>query len=90
VLRPLHEARYSMLSYAWGQHYQQSNQWAIEVLAFAQQRAVAPQAVARRTSAQQWLKQAGYQPAEIRLSAWTRLGARLTAANVAFDDHPLA
>lgn len=90
VLRPLHEPRYSMLSYAWAQHYQQSNQWAIEVLAFAQQRAVAPQAVARRTSAQQWLKQAGYQPAEIRLSAWTRLGARLTAANVAFDDHPLA
>lgn len=88
TLRPLHEARYSMLSYAWSQQYQQSNQWAIEVLAHAMQQQPQPQP-AQRARSQQWLQQAGYRPAEIHLAAWTRLGARLTAANVAFDDHPL-
>ncbi|MBP8309734.1 MAG: DUF2145 domain-containing protein, partial [Burkholderiaceae bacterium] len=29
-----------------------------------------------------------YQPTVLQLSTATRLGARLTAANVAFDDHP--
>lgn len=86
ALRPLHEARYSMLSHAWSQQYQQSNQWAIEVLAHAMQ---LPPQPAQRARSQRWLQQAGYRPAEIHLAAWTRLGARLTAANVAFDDHPL-
>ena len=30
----------------------------------------------------------GYQPTELHLSMLTRLGARMTMANVAFDDHP--
>jgi hypothetical protein len=42
----------------------------------------------RRRDAQAWLKAQGYQPTDLRLSTMTRLGGRLTQANIAFDDHP--
>lgn len=77
------EPRYSMLAYAWGTRYQQSNQWALETLALAAE----PQ-LARREQAQAWLKLRDYRPADLRIGALTRLGARLAAGNVAFDDHP--
>ncbi|MCW3481750.1 DUF2145 domain-containing protein [Neisseriaceae bacterium JH1-16] len=38
--------------------------------------------------AQAWLKLAGYQPSELLIRAFKRLGGRLSKANVAFDDHP--
>ncbi|MEY4561504.1 MAG: hypothetical protein RLZZ618_781 [Pseudomonadota bacterium] len=74
---------YSMVAYAWSQRYQQSNQWALETLAMA----MSP-SVHTRAQSQDWLRAHGYQPSTLRLSAAKRLGARLTAANVAFDDHP--
>jgi hypothetical protein len=43
---------------------------------------------ASRMETQQWLRQQGYKPAVLRLDTFTRLGARVTRANVAFDDHP--
>lgn len=79
----LHQRRYSIVSYAWGQKYQQSNQWAIETLAAAMD----PQ-VTTREQAQAWLRQKGYEPTQLRLRTLTRLGGRVSAANVAFDDHP--
>ncbi|HSW18110.1 MAG TPA: DUF2145 domain-containing protein [Ramlibacter sp.] len=79
----LHHKPYSMVSYPWSTRYQQSNQWAIETLALAQ-----PQPAANRAQAQAWLFEHGYQPTTLRLGPLTRLGARATAANVAFDDHP--
>ncbi|MFN3861157.1 MAG: DUF2145 domain-containing protein [Roseateles sp.] len=79
------ERRYSMVSYAFGTTYQQSNQWVLETLAGA----AAPGVVSRR-AAQDWLRAQGYQPTDLRLSALTRLGGRLTQANIAFDDHPTA
>lgn len=79
----LHVSAYSMLAYPWEQVYQQSNQWAIETLALSQE----PQA-ATRERAQAWLKAKGYEPTVLRLGPLTRLGARATAANIAFDDHP--
>ena len=79
----LHTSAYSMVAYPWAQRYQQSNQWAIETLAMAQ----APEATTRER-AQAWLKLSGYEPTTLRLGAFTRLGARATAANIAFDDHP--
>ncbi|WP_140626826.1 DUF2145 domain-containing protein [Methylibium rhizosphaerae] len=78
-----HSPRYNMVAYPWAQRYQQSNQWAIETLAGA----VEPRA-ASRAQAQAWLQLRDYQPTTLRLGALTRLGARVTAANVAFDDHP--
>ncbi len=41
-----------------------------------------------RERAQPWLKLQGYQPTILHISAFKRLGARMTAAHVAFDDHP--
>lgn len=74
---------YSMVAYPWAQTYQQSNQWALETLAMTQE----PQARSRER-AQAWLKLKGYEPTTLKISAFKRLGARVTAANVAFDDHP--
>jgi hypothetical protein len=79
----LHQPAYSMVAYPWSQTYQQSNQWAIETLALAEE----PGADTRER-AQAWLAFKGYEPTTLRLPALTRLGARMTAANVAFDDHP--
>lgn len=83
VLR-LQQESYSMVSYAWGQRYQQSNQWALETLAAAME----PAAVQRRDQAQAWLKFKGYEPGVLIIRALSRLGGRMTAANIAFDDHP--
>ena len=79
----LHTAAYSMVAYPWSQTYQQSNQWAVETLAMSQE-----PGIDTRERAQAWLQFKGYQPTTLRITAFTRLGARMTAANVAFDDHP--
>ncbi|HYD59800.1 MAG TPA: DUF2145 domain-containing protein [Noviherbaspirillum sp.] len=74
---------YSIVSYAWGRTYQQSNQWAIETIASAME-----PSVRSRVQAQAWLQLRDYRPATLKLDALTRLGGRISAANVAFDDHP--
>ena len=79
----LHTAAYNMVAYPWSQTYQQSNQWAIETLALAEE----PTATGR-DRAQAWLRFKGYQPSTLHISALTRLGARVSAAHIAFDDHP--
>ncbi len=79
----MHTKPYSMVSYAWAQKYQQSNQWAIETLAFAME-----SNIRNRQQAQAWLQFKGYEPTTLKITALTRLGGRITAANVAFDDHP--
>ncbi len=79
----LNTAAYSVVAYPWAVMYQQSNQWAIETLAMTQD-----PAASTRERAQAWLKLQGYQPTTLHISAFKRLGARMTAANVAFDDHP--
>ena len=74
---------YSMVAYPWSVRYQQSNQWALETLALAED-----PAAATRERAQAWLRLHGYEPTTLHLSAFKRLGARVASANVAFDDHP--
>lgn len=85
---------YNLVSYAWGVRYQQSNQWAIELLAWSLEPSVRNSpyeaTAASRQKAQTWLRERGYQPTVLRIAPLTRLGARVTAANVAFDDHPNA
>lgn len=73
-----------MVSYAWGQKYQQSNQWATETLAAA----MSPANIQNRAQAQSWLQSQGYEPGVLIIRAFSRLGGRMTAANIAFDDHP--
>jgi hypothetical protein len=77
----LHVAAYNMVAYPWAQTYQQSNQWAIETLALAEE-----PGAASRDRAQAWLRFKGYQPSTLRIGALTRLGAG--SAHIAFDDHP--
>ena len=79
----LHQRSYSIVSYAWGQRHQQSNQWALETFAMAME-----PAADSRERAQAWLQLRGYEPTVLHLGPLTRLGGRMTAANVAFDDHP--
>lgn len=79
----LHTRDYNMVSYPWSTRYQQSNQWALETLAMA-----AEPGVATRGQAQAWLRFKGYQPTTLRLGAMARLGARVSSAHIAFDDHP--
>ena len=79
----LHAKPYSIVSYAWATKYQQSNQWALETLALA----IDPD-VRSREQAQAWLKLKGYVPTTLKIDPLTRLGGRMSAANVAFDDHP--
>jgi len=79
----LNTPAYNMVAYPWAQRYQQSNQWAIETMAMA-----AEPAATTRERAQAWLQLKGYTPTTLRLGTLTRLGARVSAANVAFDDHP--
>lgn len=82
-LAQMNTPAYNMVAYPWSQKYQQSNQWALETLAMAQD-----PSVTTRARAQDWLRAQGYVPTTLRLDAFTRLGARVTAVNVAFDDHP--
>nr|WP_183637150.1 DUF2145 domain-containing protein [Niveibacterium umoris] len=79
----MHEPHYNMLAYPFDARYQNSNQWAIEVLADAE---AGP--FTGRGEAQRWLKGAGYQASTVKIDAPTRLGARIFRANVAFDDQP--
>lgn len=79
----MHHKPYSIVSYAWGRKYQQSNQWAIETVAAAME-----PGVTTREKAQAWLQFKSYEPTTLKLGPLTRLGGRITAANVAFDDHP--
>ncbi|MFL6630509.1 MAG: DUF2145 domain-containing protein [Vitreoscilla sp.] len=78
-----HTPAYSVVAYPWSTRYQQSNQWALETLAGS-----LDPAATTRERAQAWLHLHDYQPTVLRLDALTRLGARMTRANVAFDDHP--
>lgn len=85
----LHHRPYSMVSYAWGQKYQQSNQWAAETMAMALASTdVNP--LAGREQAQAWMQLRSYQPSVLKIDAFTRLGGRMSSANIAFDDHPSA
>ncbi len=81
----LHTPAYNVVAYPWSTRYQQSNQWVLEMLA----RAAAAE-VTTREEAQRRLAALGYRPTALSIGPLTRLGARLTRANVAFDDHPNA
>lgn len=86
----VNEPRYNMVAYPWSTTYQQSNQWALETLALAAEGVdeSLPAGVASRRQAQAWLVRQDWRPTTLKLGTLTRLGARATSANVAFDDHP--
>jgi hypothetical protein len=85
LAKRLHEPKYNMMAFAFSTQYQNSNQWALEVLASALSTDLP---IENRTQAQAWLRMMSYQADTIELSTLTRLGARMFRANVSFDDHP--
>lgn len=81
----LHQRHYNMLAFPFSTEYQNSNQWALEILAAAQSSDIV---INTREQAQAWLKFAAYRPDTLHIPTLTRLGARMFRANVSFDDHP--
>ncbi|WP_293936228.1 DUF2145 domain-containing protein [Iodobacter sp.] len=84
-MEQLHGDKYNMLAYPFSTQYQNSNQWVLEGLAAAMSHDLA---IRSRAQAQQWLKLMNYQPTELRINTFKRLGGRMFRANIAFDDHP--
>ncbi len=85
ALMRMHEPHYSVVAYPFSTRYQNSNQWALELLAVA---SAEEGQIATRAEAQAWLRDAGFVPTTLRIDAIERLGVRMFKANVAFDDHP--
>ena len=81
----LHDPHYNMLAYPFSVRYQNSNQWALEVLAAAMAQGIN---INNRQQAQAWLTSADYHADVLHIDTLTRLGARMFRANVSFDDHP--
>lgn len=104
VLHSLHHDRYNMVAYPFSVRYQNSNQWVLEVTAKGlamsggktERRSGGGEAAAldlrteltTREDIQKWLLTQNYKPTELQIGAFTRLGGRMTKANIAFDDHP--
>lgn len=83
--RDLHEPAYSSIANPWSPRYQNSNGWALEVLASSMSDSA--DAVSRE-HAQSWLRKNGYVPSRIHIGGGERAGARLFAPNIRFGDHP--
>ncbi|MFD2367995.1 DUF2145 domain-containing protein [Pseudoduganella sp. GCM10020061] len=82
----LHAPAYNMLSYPFSTRFQNSNQWVLETYAASQSDRSIP--VRDREQAQAWLRLAGYKPITVEIPAVVRLGARVSRANVTFEDQP--
>lgn len=86
VLRT-HSNNYNLLAYPYSTKYQNSNGWLLETM----MQAIAIKnglEIHDRDEAQGLLKTVGYTGTTLEINALTRLGARISKANVAFDDQP--
>lgn len=84
MAQTLHDREYNLIAHPFSTKYQNSNQWVLEVMAFA----LAPVGyVGSRLSAQDWLKENGFVPSMIPIGAGKRAGARLFSPHVRFSDH---
>jgi hypothetical protein len=80
----LHEREYNMIAHPYALKFQNSNQWVLEVAASA---LAAPGTLTTRSQVQAWLKENGYVPGEVPISARRRAAAALFSAHVRFTDH---
>ena len=83
--RELHEPVYSSIANPWSARFQNSNGWALEVLALSMADGAA---AVNRENAQSWLRGHGYVPSRIHIGGGERAGARLFTPNIRFGDHP--
>jgi hypothetical protein len=82
--RDFHQPHYSLIASPFSTKYQNSNQWLLEMITPS----LAPdKSIKSRADAQAWLMQTNYVPSKIKISQTKRLGAKLFASNVYFDDH---
>lgn len=86
-------ATYSANAYAFSTHYQNCNQWLIELLAMAWGHLDTPTAdagasTALRSDAQSWLKAQAYAPTDIDVGPWWPMWAGRFIPFVHNDDHP--
>jgi hypothetical protein len=85
IKRALFEPQYSLIANPWETRFQNSNNWALEMIAASS----APRReVNNRRQAQEWLRSTAYQPTRIAIGAGERAGTRLFAANIRYSDHP--
>ena len=75
---------YSANAHAWGQRYQNCNQWTVELFAAARGGLVD----ADREAAQQWLRRQGYEPSVIDLGFAPLLWLSALSPWLHNDDHP--
>lgn len=80
----LHQKSYSLIAHPYATRHQNSNQWVLEQIAAAM---AMPGEVTGRPQAQRVLHEMGYAGSDIRIAPFERIGARLFAANVHFNDH---
>jgi len=84
MAQTLHDREYNLIAHPFSTKYQNSNQWVLEVMAFA----LAPVGyVGSRLSAQDWLKENGYVPSMIPIGPGKPAGARVLSAQVRFSAH---
>lgn len=83
--RELHEPVYSSIANPWSVRFQNSNGWALEVLALSMSDGAT---AVNREHAQSWLRSHGYVPTQIHIGGGERAGARLFTPNIRFGDHP--
>jgi hypothetical protein len=85
----MHYKKYNLLAYPFSTKYQNSNGWLIETFALSLIDSESRNSIDRQ-GIQDILKNLSYEPSHLKIGAFIRLGARITKANVAFDDQPFA
>lgn len=78
---------YSTVAYPFSTRYQNSNQWLLEIIGAAEAD-LAGEPVRNRRDAQQILSAHGYRGSIIHLSGFKQSMAKISRANIHFDDHP--
>lgn len=86
--RKLHDPQYNMISYPGVPvKYQNSNEWILETLAYAQAKAHGLEFSTREDAHNFYLRR-GFKGSIVRISPLKRSLASIAAENVRFDDHP--
>lgn len=87
LIQKVHEKKYNMLAYPFSTKYQNSNGWLLETFALSLIDSKHRNSF-DRGQIQDLLKNISYTPSTIKVGTAMRLGARMTKANIAFDDQP--
>ena len=79
-----HVKKYSLVSYPWDATSQNSNEWVLDYLT----KISMGRTNVQMSDIKSTLKRSSFQSSTLEIGALKRLGARITKANVTFEDHP--